>query len=112
MAGAEAGPVVAVEIFVEQDEVFPVRIGPEDLEPSVHGAPAVGSGEEDADQAAREVGGDVPQGHEAPGPGGVLDLELAPEEGVEALERLDDEEVHGKPDGPPPVRVAAEQPGA
>src|SRR5258708_27269320 len=54
---------VAVEIFVEQDEIAPVRIGLE------HAALAVGRAlagivpEEKADQPPREVGRHVPQGN-------------------------------------------------
>src|SRR6266545_5588011 len=108
---ADAGAVVAMEVFVEEDQVPPVRIGLEHLEAAVHRAPAVRTDEEDAGEAPRQVGRHVPEGHRLPGARGHLDLQLAAEEVVEALQRLDDEEVHREPDGPPPVRVAAEEPG-
>src|SRR5437879_967716 len=41
MAGAEAGPVVAVEVFVEQDQVTPVRVFLELLRAAVDRPPAI-----------------------------------------------------------------------
>src|SRR5262249_1612993 len=40
MAGSEARAIVAVEIFVEQDVILPLRIRPKFLPASVHRPPA------------------------------------------------------------------------
>jgi hypothetical protein len=44
-----------------------------------------------------------------PGAGRKLDLEVVAEEEVIALQRLDEQEVHRKPDRAAPVRVATEE---
>src|SRR6266536_1190104 len=43
MAGADSGPVIAVEVLVEQDEIFPVRIVLKFLHAAEHRPAAVGS---------------------------------------------------------------------
>src|SRR5437763_13515237 len=59
MAGADTGAVVAVEILVEQRQVSPVRVAPEELEAPVHGPASILVDEEDADQPAGQLGGYV-----------------------------------------------------
>src|SRR5574341_87759 len=63
VAGADPGPVVAVEVLVEEDQVLPVGVGLELLCAPVDRPPAVGPLHEDARQAAGQLGRDVPQGH-------------------------------------------------
>src|SRR5262245_61371958 len=109
MVSAQAGAVVTMEVFVEENQVAPVGIGLKCLEPSVDRTPAVGSPQEDAREAPRQLGRHVPERHELSGSRGELGFELAAVEVVEALERLDDEEVHRKPDRSSPVRVAPEE---
>src|SRR5499426_3743748 len=94
VAGADASAVVTVEVLVEEDEVAPVRVALERVEATVDRAPAVGPPEEDAGEASRQLRRHVPERHRLPGSRRELHRELAPEEVVEALERLDDEEVH------------------
>ena len=109
MARADAGAGIAVKIFVEEDEVAPVRIGLELLLSPVHGSPAVRVAEEDAREASRDLGGDVPERQLLAGAGRILRLEPMAVEVIELLQRLDQQEVHGEPDGATPVRIAAEQ---
>ena len=45
------------------------------------------------------------------GAGWALDLEVVTQEIMELLKRFDDQEIDREPDGPSPVRVAAEEPG-
>src|SRR5437879_4192847 len=54
MAGANAGPVVAMEVLVEQDEIPPVRVHLELLRAAMNGPSAVFSTQEDMRQATRE----------------------------------------------------------
>src|SRR6266540_6872214 len=111
VAGADAGPAVAVEVLVEQDQVAPVGIALEQLEGAVDRPASVTAAQEDAGEAPRQLGRDLPQRHRLPRARGELDLELALEEVIEALERLDQQEVHGEPDRPAPVGVPPEEPG-
>src|SRR5439155_21568978 len=67
VAGADPGAGIAVEVLVEEDQVAPVRIGLEFVLHTVHGALAIRVAEEDARQAPRDLGGDVPQGQHLAG---------------------------------------------
>src|SRR5262249_52900063 len=96
-------------VLVEQDQVPPVRILLEELDVAVDRPPPVGPAQEDAGQPPRELHRGLPQREALPRAVGKLPLALAAVEVIEALERLDDEEVHREPDRPAPVRVAAEQ---
>src|SRR5262249_43555105 len=61
VARTEAGARVAMEIFVERDEVAPVRIGLELLPIAVDGPPPVRVEGEEADQPVGEIGRDLPE---------------------------------------------------
>src|SRR6266851_1558398 len=108
MAGAYAGPIVAVEVLVEEDEVAPVRIPVENLRPAVDRATAVLARQEEVREPPRQLGRHLPEVDLVVRAGGTRDLEIVAEEMVEFLERLDEEKVHGKPHRPAPVRIAAE----
>src|SRR5256885_2260709 len=60
--------------------------------------------------AAGALRGRRPEVGHGPGAGRPRPLERIAVEGVELLERLDQEIVHREPDGAPPVRVAPEEP--
>ncbi len=51
MAGPEARPAVSVHVFVEGDEVTPVRIPLELFNVTEHGSPTVWTAQEDATEA-------------------------------------------------------------
>src|SRR5262245_60226854 len=106
---ANAGARVAMEVFVEKDQVAPVGIGLECLESAVDWPAAIRSAQEDARKAPRQLAGHIPERQELSGSRRELGLELAAVEVVEALERFHDEEIHREPDRAPPVRVAAEE---
>src|SRR5262245_37592528 len=112
MAGAEAGAVVAVEVFVEPDEIPPVRVGLKLGDAAVHRPSPIRSAQEDARQASREIGRDVPQGRARTRSGRVLDPQAGTVEVVELLKGLDQQVVDGKPDRPSPVGVSSEKAGA
>ena len=59
VAGAEAGAVVAVEVLVEEQVVAPVRIVLERRLAAEHRAAALAVAREEADQALRELVGDL-----------------------------------------------------
>jgi hypothetical protein len=54
MAGANAGAIVAVEVFVEENKVAPVRVILEQFNPSIEGAAAIWSALENRNQAFLE----------------------------------------------------------
>ena len=62
MAGAQPGAIVAVEIFVEQDQVTPQGVVLELLRGAVHGPAAVGITQEKARQTAGNFGSHFPKG--------------------------------------------------
>src|SRR5262249_57313866 len=74
-------------------------------------AAAIGAGQEYADQPARELLGDLAERHHPPRSRRALDGERGDVEVMVALERLDEQPVHGEPDRTAPVRVAAEEAG-
>src|SRR5512145_3297328 len=76
MVRAEAGPVVAVEILVEQEKVPPVRVLLELPGFPVDRPPATVVPQEDVGQPARNLLGDLVQGHVAPGARGTFHGEL------------------------------------
>src|ERR1700745_3691943 len=111
MRGADTHAGVPVEVLVERDEVVPRWIVLKPLVPTEDG-PAAVAVEEDPDQAASDLVGDLIERHHLSGPGRALDLELLTEIAVVDPQRLYQQVVDGHPDRPSPVRVAAEQPRA
>ncbi len=61
MHGSESGAVVAVKVLIEQEIVFPGRVGLQKFDAPVDGPPAVGARKPDADQPIGEIAGDVTQ---------------------------------------------------
>src|SRR5262249_14768351 len=76
MTGAEARAIVAVQIFVEQDEIAPVRVILEFPCPAIHRPPAIRVLEEDAGKSAPDLLGHLVEIHSPPGTGWTLDGEL------------------------------------
>ena len=112
MAGADARAVVAVEIFVEQDQVPPMRIVAIAAIAAVHRAPAFLVLEEDARQPSRQLGGHIPEGQIIPRARRVFHFEVVAEVMMKFLQRFDDQVIQREPDGTAPVRIAAEKAGA
>src|SRR5690242_3020054 len=65
---ADPGAVVAVEVFMEKNEVLPVRVGLEDVRPAEAGALAAAVAQEDPDQPAGQLGRDFRERLQLPGP--------------------------------------------
>ena len=80
VAGSQPRSVVAVEVFVEQDEVAPVRIFLELLRPSIYRPPAILVAQESARQPALNLFRHLEQRHVPAGTGRTLNLELIAEE--------------------------------
>ena len=59
MAGSKPGPVVAVEILVEQEAVAPLRILLELLGPSVYRTSSIVAPQEDVRQSLADLLGDL-----------------------------------------------------
>ena len=76
MAGAEAGPVVAVEVLVELEAIAPVRVLLELPGAAVDRTPAVLVFEEDVREPARDLLGDLVQVHLPAGAGRTFDGEI------------------------------------
>ena len=109
MAGAEAAAGFGVEVFVEEDEVPPVRVVAKALADTQAGAGARAVRPEEAGEAGGNVAGDFAKREPGSGAGGTFHLEAVAVEVVVAFQGLDEEVVHRKPDRPPPVGVAAEK---
>src|SRR5262249_12091268 len=109
VTGAQAMPVVAVEILIEERQIAPVGIAPEALEVAVD-RPAPGRvAQEDRRKPSRQLARHVAERHQASRGRRALDLDPLAIEAAELPERLQEQIVDGKPDGSTPVRVAAEE---
>src|SRR5215510_2357400 len=98
MACSDPRAVVAVKVFVKQDEVSPVRIGLKFLDTAIDWSAAIFVLKEDPRQPPRNLRRDFPQGHHMTRARRALDLVLFTEVVVKLLQRLDYEKVDGKPD--------------
>src|SRR5208283_3060042 len=76
MARPEAGAVIAVEVFVEQDVILPLGIGLEFLRATVHRPPAGFIPKEDPLQTIGYFMGDLEEIHQFARAGGTLDFEV------------------------------------
>src|SRR3974390_119374 len=110
MACANSGAVVAVEVFIEENQISPVRVLLEFLgftENRPHSVLA----RKNTDQTVREFGADLLQVHKLTGASGTFDFEIGPDIAIPAIESVDQHEVHGEPDRTAPVGVASKHSG-
>src|SRR5262249_22054464 len=61
MTGADAAAVVAMKVFVEEDEIFPVRVVLEFFDWSVHGTRAICVGEKNRRKTAGNLLSNFPE---------------------------------------------------
>jgi hypothetical protein len=112
MAGPEALSGVAVEIFVEKNEIAPVGIAVKLWHGSVYAAVnwavALFVPQENSDEATRDFGGHFGKREPVAGARRKLDFEIVAEIVMKLLQRFDEQVVHGKPHGAAPIRIAAE----
>src|SRR5258708_38862450 len=94
MAGTDSGARIAVEVFVKQNQISPVRVGLEFLQVAEHGPPALFIAQESAGQATRQFSGNLPQGHHLSRASWALDLEIVAQVVVEFLQALDQKKIH------------------
>src|SRR5713226_5428606 len=87
VAGPQAGPVVAVEVLVEERQAAPVRVALELLGAAEDRAAPVRPREKEAVETPRDIRGHVPEAHEAARAGRARDLEVVAEEVMELLQR-------------------------
>src|SRR2546421_887849 len=106
---AHARAVVAVEVLVEQEVVAEVRIALQLLGLAEGRPAAVLIEKEDGGEAAGDLGRHLSERHLPARTGGKFDGELFAQVVVELLQRLDEQEVHGEPDGAAPVGIPPEE---
>src|SRR5260370_39898561 len=109
MAGANPAPIIAMKIFVEKNEIAPVRIALKKLSASCYGTAAVRIAKKNVNEPPGNFRGYLPEVGFAAGMRGALHFEIFAVVVVEFLERFHEQIVDRKPDGPAPVRIAAEQ---
>src|SRR5262245_56176675 len=74
--GAETGPIVAVEVLIEQDQITPVRILLKLANPPIDRPPTILVFEEYACQPAADLFGNLVQGHLSSRARRALDFEI------------------------------------
>ncbi len=109
MARPKALARVAVEKFVEEEEIVPVRVIGKPRFTAVAGAAAGGVGQEDAEQTATQFVGHLRERHHHAAAGGALDFKFVAVVEVIPLDRFDQQVIQRKPDRPAPIAIAAEE---
>src|SRR6476659_4406385 len=112
MTGAEASAGVAMEVFMEHNQVAPMWIDLKLLQVAEHRPAAVGAAQKDASHAAGKFTGYLPELHEFSGASGKFDFEIIPQVVMKFLQGFNKQIVHRKPDWSPPVGISAEEPGS
>src|SRR5437667_4094518 len=112
MTCADAPAGIAVEVLVKQNEIVPVAVGLKFRNVAVDRPLASFIAEEDLRKSARELGGHFPQREHVSGARRELNFEIVAEVVKKLLQRLDEQEVYGKPDRSATVGIPAEQAGA
>src|SRR5258707_4886670 len=109
MAGAEAGAVVAMKIFIEKDEVAPVRIALKAVGAAGYWPAATRIAKKNMNEPPGNFRGYLPEIGFGAGMGGALHFEIFAVVVVIFLQRFDEEIVHRKPDGPAPIRIPSKE---
>ena len=110
VAGTEAVAVITVEILVEPEVVAEVRVILQLLIVAEAGAAAgFGVAQKELGEALGEGVGYFEERVQQARIGGVFHFEIVAVVVVEALQRLDEQEVGRHPDGPTPIGIAAKQ---
>src|SRR5262245_4409141 len=111
MAGSKARAIVTVEIFVEQEVIFPLRIVLKFLCTAVHRPPARPISQKDPSEPMGDVPGHLEQVHDLARTGWTLDFESVAVIQIERHQGADQQGVHGHPYRTAPVGVATEHAG-
>src|SRR5713101_5754815 len=108
MARADPGPIVAMKVFVKENEIFPVRIILKNLQPAGNRTAAIRIAKENMNEPAGDFSRHLPQIGFLRGMRRTLHLEVLPVVVVKFLQRFDEQIVYGKPDGSAPIRITSE----
>lgn len=108
--GAQSPTIIAVKELVEPEIVLPVLVKVQQVATPVDATATIISASEQVLQPMLDLLRYATQMHLVTGTHRAFYLQALPEEEIEALERLHEEEVDAQPDRPSPVTVAAEQP--
>src|SRR5438445_13814231 len=108
MAGADAGAVVAMKIFVEEDQIPPVRIALKEFQSPGHRAPPVRSPQENMREPAGYFRGYLPEVGFRWSMCRAFHFEVFAVVVMNFLQRLDRQLMNGKQVRPAPVGVSAE----
>src|ERR1017187_9278790 len=111
MAGAHSGTGIAVEVFVKQKQVAPMRVRLELVQVAKYRPEALFVTKKDVCHAPRQLTRHVPQRLHISRSSREFDFEIVTEIVVELLQGLDQEKIHREPDGATPVRIASEYSG-
>src|SRR5215831_1628988 len=103
MASPQARPIVPMEVLVELDAIFPVRIFLELFLASIHRPPPVLVCQENTAQPPRDFLGHLIKVHLPTGPGRTLNNKIIPVISVVLQERPNYQCVNGHPYRPSPV---------
>src|SRR5215472_18222923 len=109
MTGSQARSIVAVKIFIEQNQIPPVGIVLKNFCPAVNWPPAVFPAQENSHQPTRNLRRDFPKRHLPPGTSRKFHCELLAIIKVEALQGLDQQKVRRKPHWPAPIRISSKK---
>src|SRR5712691_6764504 len=109
MTRTQAATGFAVEVFVEQNQVPPVRITRVFLALAMAGPSSFVIRQKDASEPAREFVGHFLERQHVSGADGTFNFERFAIEKMITLKRFDDEEVDREPNRAAPVRVATEK---
>jgi len=99
-----------MEELVEEHVIPEMGITIELRVPTIRSSASIHIPPKDVDNAMLDLFCNLAQWHSVATPSGALDLEVVPIVLVEALKRLDQQEVGRQPDGSTPIRVAAKHP--
>src|SRR5271170_1763965 len=106
MTRAHSGTGVAVEVFVKENQVSPMRVCLELLQFAEYRATALFVTQKDVCHPARQLPRYVPQRSHVSRSSRKLNLEIVTQIVVKLLQGFDQEKIHRKPDGAAPVRIA------
>src|SRR5258708_37660089 len=111
MAGANSALIIAMKIFVEKNEIAPVRIALKKLGASGYGTAAVRIAKKNVNEPPGNFRGYLPEVAFAAGMRGALYFEIFAVVVVKFLQGFHEQIVHGKPDGPAPIEIYAKEAG-
>src|ERR1700691_4718736 len=108
MIRAESRARIAMEIFVEQNQIAPMWIGLKYLAVAEHGPSALFGAQENVRQSPRKLRRNFPQSHPLARASRAIDRERVAEIVMKFLQRFDKQKIHRKPYRSAPIGIAAE----